>query len=106
MDSLLNRTDDIDAYLYACLFYGKCVICGKDAEVHHVDRVGMGRDRRTIVHVGMEAMSLCRVHHTEAHSTAGFADKHHIYGLKLDKIICQKRGLHIGQPLESEDNNA
>lgn len=106
LDSLLNRTDDISSYLYACLFYGKCAICGKDAEIHHHERIGIGRDRRSVVHLGMEAISLCRVHHNEAHSNAGFCDKYHIYGIKLDKIICNKRRLNIGASLESEDNYA
>ena len=57
LDRLFNRTDDIDAYLYACLFYGKCAVCGRKAEVHHWDAVGMGRDRTQILHEGMRAIS-------------------------------------------------
>lgn len=43
-DSLLTQTDDIGKYLYLCLENRRCAICNQPAEVHHVDRVGMGRD--------------------------------------------------------------
>ena len=44
-DTLLNQTDDIGKYLYLCLEHRKCAICNKRADVHHVDVVGMGRNR-------------------------------------------------------------
>lgn len=95
LDRLFNRTDDVDAYLYACLFHGKCAVCGRKAEVHHWDAVGMGRDRTQILHEGMRAISLCREHHTEAHTVGqdSFEREYHLYGIKLDKILCRKRGL-------------
>ena len=61
----VNRTDDIDKYLYLTIINRKCSCCGKRADIHHVDKVGMGRDRTKINHEGMEAMALCREHHTE-----------------------------------------
>lgn len=65
------------------------------AEVHHVDRVGMGRDREAIVHVGLNAIALCRRHHEEAHrrEKALFAD-YHIYGIKLDRHLCKVLSLN------------
>ena len=95
LDRLLNRTDDIDAYLYACLFYGKCAVCGRKAEVHHWDAVGMGRDRTQIPHEGMRAISLCREHHTEAHAVGreSFEREYHLYGIKLDQILCRTNAL-------------
>lgn len=89
-DTLLNRTDDISKYLYACLAYRKCAVCNKQAEVHHIDAVGMGRDRTKINHSGMEAIALCREHHREAHTRGqAFFDKYHIYGIKLDDNLCK-----------------
>ena len=44
-DSLLTQTDDIGKYLYLCLENRRCAICNRPAEVHHVDRIGMGMDR-------------------------------------------------------------
>lgn len=97
--SLLDMVDDIQYYIYSCLISKKCVICGKHAELHHIDRVGMGRDRKDILHEGLEAISLCRKHHAEAHSIpdSEFFEKYHINGgIILDKTLCRiwklKRG--------------
>lgn len=88
-DTLLNRTDDINKYLYSCLAHRKCAVCNAKADVHHVDAVGMGRNRTKISHLGMEAIALCRQHHQEAHQRGqAFFDKYHIYGIKLDKNLC------------------
>ena len=65
--SLLDYVDDVDDYIYACLAAKKCCICGRFADLHHVDHVGMGRDRDDIIHEGMRVLPLCRMHHTEAH---------------------------------------
>ena len=93
-DSLLNQTDDIGKYLYLCLANRRCAICNKPAEVHHVDRVGMGRDREQIVHVGLSAIALCREHHDEAHCRENdLFDEYHIYGIKLDKYLCERLNL-------------
>lgn len=89
-DTLLNRTDDISKYLYSCLAHRRCAVCNKQADVHHVNAVGMGRDRAKINHSGMEAIALCREHHREAHTRGqAFFDKYHIYGIKLDDNLCK-----------------
>ena len=93
---LLEYVDDVPDYIYSCLMTKKCCICGKVAELHHVDRVGMGRDREDILHEGMEALPLCRLHHTEAHTMpdADFFDKYHIPGgIILDRTLCRLYGL-------------
>lgn len=84
MDFALNRTDDIDHYLYACLKLKKCVICGRPGETHHVDAIGMGNDRRTLDDSQHRKICLCRVHHTEAHATGvdSFTNKYKVYGIK------------------------
>lgn len=89
-DTLLNRTDDISVYLYSCLAHRRCAVCNKQADVHHIQTVGMGRDRTKINHSGMEAIALCREHHREAHTRGqAFFDKYHIYGIKLDDNLCK-----------------
>ena len=89
-DTLLNRTDDINKYLYSCLAHRRCAVCNKQADVHHVSAVGMGRDRTKINHSGMKAIALCREHHQEAHTRGqAFFDKYHIYGIKLDDNLCK-----------------
>lgn len=84
MDFALNRTDDIDHYLYACLKLKKCAICGRPGEVHHVDAIGMGNDRRTLDDSQHRKICLCRTHHTEAHATGveSFGNKYKVYGIK------------------------
>ncbi len=89
---MLEYVDDIDDYVYACLISKKCPICGAKADLHHVDAVGMGRDRDEIIHEGLEVLPLCREHHTELHSIgmADFCKKYHINGgIKADKTICR-----------------
>jgi hypothetical protein len=89
-EALYERTEDIDKYLYACLYNKKCAVCNRLAEVHHVDHVGMGYNRHKICHIGMRAEALCRLHHKEAHNKGQieFDKKYHIYGIKLDKKLC------------------
>ena len=88
--SLLNYVDDIDNYVYMCLIHKKCCICGKKADLHHVDSVGMGNDRTEVQHEGRNALSLCREHHTEIHAIGinSFLEKYHINGgIPIDKTI-------------------
>lgn len=95
-NSLKEHSDEISRYLYRCLEYRKCAICNKRAEVHHVERVGMGRDREKIVHIGMEAVALCTVHHDQAHrDEKALFEAEHIYGIKLDKYLCKKLRLGV-----------
>lgn len=89
-DTQLHYTDDIGKYLYLCLEHRKCAICNKRAEVHHVDRIGMGRDREHIVHIGLEAIALCPGHHDIAHiKEKELFDEYCIYGIKLDRYLCE-----------------
>lgn len=90
-DRLLDHTEEIGKYLYACIMNKVCVICGKKADLHHFDAIGMGRDRQTINHVGMNAIALCREHHTQAHAMGKqtFRTKYKVYGIKIDQAIAK-----------------
>lgn len=93
---LLEYVDDIDDYVYGCMVNKKCCVCGKPAELHHVERVGMGRNRDEIVHEGMEALPLCREHHNEIHRIGEgvFLPHYHLNGgVILDKTLCRIYGL-------------
>lgn len=91
LDSLLERSPDVSRYLYSCLMHKRCAICGNKAELHHMDAVGAGRNRKEILHYGMMAIALCRTHHTEVHSIGKqtFEEKYHVYGIKLDQYLCE-----------------
>lgn len=85
---LLEHAEDIGRYLYLCLEHRKCAICNKPAEVHHVDRVGMGFNRHKINHVGLKAIALCRQHHQEAENDElKLFEKYKVYGIKLDEYL-------------------
>lgn len=93
---LLEYADDVPDYIYSCLMNKKCCICGKHADLHHVDRVGMGRDRTDIIHEGLEVLPLCREHHTQAHTMpdAEFFERYHLPGgIVMDRTLCRLYGL-------------
>ena len=91
-DSLPELCEDIERYLYLCLIHKKCCICGKKTQLHHVDTVGMGYDRREPIHIGKRAEALCYLHHRECHSIGQkeFDGKYHIFGVVIDGIIADK----------------
>lgn len=93
---LREYVDDIEAYTYLCLVRRKCAVCGRRAELHHIDAIGMGNDRTEVQHEGREVMSLCREHHTELHTVgkAEFMKKYHLDGgVPCDKTIMKIYGL-------------
>ncbi len=93
---LREYVDDIEAYTYLCIVRKKCAVCGKRAELHHIDAIRMGTDRTHTEHLGREVISLCREHHTEIHmlGKADFCDKYHLEGgVECDKTILKIYGL-------------
>jgi len=94
--SLLEYADDIQDYIYHCLVTKKCCICGAPTDLHHIDRIGMGRDRTDVIHEGLEVLPLCREHHGEAHSMPDedFFERYHLDGgIVMDKTLCRLYGL-------------
>ncbi len=81
--------DDINRYVYICLMKKKCAVCGKKAELHHVDAVGMGRNRDEIYQVGTPVLSLCHEHHRESHTIGQkeFLKKYGLQPIGLTKEI-------------------
>ena len=82
-DSPREAFDDVDRYLHLCLDKRICVVCGRPGEVHHVDAIGMGRDRKTYDDSAHRKICLCRKHHSEAHQIGmdAFQDRYHVYGI-------------------------
>ena len=89
---MLFRSEDIQAAVYSAMMHKRCIVCGKKADLHHVDRVGMGADRREICHIGMRALPLCREHHQEAHQhgDAALMDKYHLEPIIIDEKIVKR----------------
>lgn len=88
-EPLADLAEDVEAYVYACMMNNVCAVCRRKAELHHVDRVGMGRSRDDICHIGMEALPLCRDHHMEAHNhgDAKLMEKYHLVTITIDEKI-------------------
>lgn len=82
-DMLTERTDDINTYLYQCIRYRKCAICGRAGEIHHWDAIGMGNNRHRYDDSGNRKICLCRMHHTIAHQKGirDFQRDYHVYGI-------------------------
>jgi len=75
--------EDIETYLWLCLKYRKCAVCGQTADVHHVQAIGQGRDRRTYDDSRHQKIALCREHRSEAHTIGWrtFTEKYHVKGI-------------------------
>ena len=89
---LIENTEDIGAYIYACLIHKKCACCGRPADLHHVDTVGAnGGNREKINHLGLRALPLCREHHTDLHKMGDtdFMQKWHLEPVKIDEKIAK-----------------
>ena len=91
-EPLFTLAEDIPRYVYACTLKKSCCVCGQRGELHHaVERVGMGRNRKTINHIGMKALCLCRKHHTEIHSKGekDFLAHYHLEPVTIDEKIAK-----------------
>ena len=89
-EPILGRTDDINRAIFASIINRRCIVCGRVGEIHHVDAIGMGRDRKTVDDSRHLKICLCRIHHDEAHTIGRktFEEKYHCYG-----IIYRERGV-------------
>lgn len=83
----LELAEDIKHYLINCLIKRQCVICWDLGQVHHVDTIGMGRNRKKVDHTKHQLMCLCDDHHKEYHRVGGvtFANRHHVAGVLLNE---------------------
>lgn len=81
--NVIDRSDDVARTLWQCIKHRKCCICGQHGEVHHVDHIGLGYDRRTKDDSMHRKMCLCRKHHTEVHTLGeqDFCEKYHVFGV-------------------------
>lgn len=77
--------DDPETYFRLCIEKKICCICGgpMDGPGHHVQAIGMGRNRKTYDDSGHERIALCRKHHTEAETIGWltFSEKYHVIGV-------------------------
>ena len=88
---LYEQCEDIHRYVYSCALKKRCAISGRRAELHHVDTVGMGRDRDDIIHIGMRVLPLSREYHTLAHTKGNdwLLNEYHLEPITVDKQIAK-----------------
>ena len=93
---------DESEFQFECIKHRKCLICGKHADIHHLEldngnAIGMGMDRTKVDHSKKLLVALCRVHHNEIHSkgTRLFCHDHHLtnIGIKVDAETLKKIGV-------------
>lgn len=86
---------EVNNYLYLCLRYRRCAICGRYADIHHVDAVGYGRNRNKVDHTKLRMIALCREHHQETHTIGWltFKSKYHVEGILLNKESLKELGI-------------
>lgn len=97
---IVELCEDIQQAVYSAMMHKRCIVCGRKATLHHVDRVGMGNDRREICHIGMKALPLCwgiNGHHNEAHQhgDAALMDKYHLEPVVIDEKIAKVYRLNM-----------
>lgn len=75
--------------VYAMALKRICVVCGSRADLHHLDKIGMGNNRNNIDHVGLRVLPLCREHHNEIHMTGDdkFINKYILTPIVVDKKL-------------------
>ena len=88
-ESGVDRSEDIDHYLWKCLRERKCCVCGRKADLHHVKAIGRGRNRKHFDDSNLMKMALCRKHHTESHTIGQkeFMKKYKVYGIKYKEDV-------------------
>lgn len=89
---LAELCEDIQKFVYSCAMKKVCCVCGKKAELHHVDVIGSRYDRDKPIHEGLRTLPLCREHHTEAHNMTEqvFLKKYHLEPIVITKELCKK----------------
>ena len=90
---LAEQCEDIQRFVYFCLMNKRCCITHRRAglELHHVDAVGMGRNRNEITHIGMRALPLGSQFHKEVHNIGNeaFMARYHLEPVKVNEEIAK-----------------
>lgn len=87
---------EVGNYLYLCLKFRKCAVCGKkNAHIHHVDAVGSGRNRNEVDHTKLRLIALCAEHHQETHTIGWqtFNAKYKVDGIRLNEKTIKRLGI-------------
>lgn len=86
-DKTVVLAKEVNNYLYLCLKYRRCAVCGRYADIHHHEGlIGAGRNRAKHNHEESKFIALCRTHHTECHTLGHktFENKYKLAAIKLN----------------------
>ncbi len=89
-------TTDASKMIFALTMKRLCVVCGRpNSDIHHVDAIGAGANRKTHDHSKHEFLALCREHHNESHTLGqqSFMSKYHIKPIKLSQDNLKQLGV-------------
>lgn len=88
---------DESYFQFKCIQHRCCLICGRAADINHIDEVGMGRNRNKLDHTQARLSALCRVHHTEWHQIGNqaFCNKYRLtnLGVKVNAETLKRIGM-------------
>lgn len=107
-NSALAYQDDLDRYMYQSLRYRSCALCGKSADVHHVDAIGNNQYRALADHRQKRLIALCRMHHQEAENMRwpSFSSLYHVKGIYLDPKLLNTLGIMTYERMEKYDDKS
>lgn len=96
----------LSSWIYANTCSRKCCVCGEtNADIHHVDRVGAGHNRKKVNHTKKKVISLCRTCHSIEHDTGKLLKEKGLYGVKLTSFDFEHLGIEGDYFDEKEQNN-
>ena len=98
-EPLYKLCEDLEKYTYYCLMNRICAVCGATkVDLHHTEAVGMGRNRKDIVHIGMKCLPLCRKCHNKAHKMGkdSFLERYALVPIEINERIAKRYRLKRG----------
>lgn len=90
---------DESYFQFKCIQHRRCLICGRAADINHIDEVGMGRNRNKLDldHTQARLSALCRVHHVDFHQIGyrEFCKKYRLtnLGVKVNAETLKRIGM-------------
>lgn len=84
---------ELRKWSYLCIKNRRCTVCEKScAVIHHLETVGMGRNRNKVNHSKLLMIALCSRHHSEIHDIGNltFLKKYHCDGTNVDVDLLKK----------------
>lgn len=76
-------------FYFMCIVKRTCAVCGRHAEIHHIDTVGMGRNRAKIDHTKHLLIALCPDHHQYGRNAV------HNIGWDAFKMLFHVSGIYV-----------